>query len=214
MRANLQPPEAVAASVAFFFSLGDRSRAGFLELTQLNERQLEQESLVPALAIMQIAFIGQLNSLIQRSVGTLPGCFAVSVADRCADFKKHDRAFIFADQQIAEVRGQPRDDMLSVEPFLYNLVQDEQACPYVSFQNSVRNAEIIFVVQHIEVLDHGLVGNVSARVADYLIEDRQSVAHPPVGFLCDDVQRFGFGFYLFLVGYILQMFYGVDDRDA
>ena len=89
MRANLQPPEAVAASVAFFFSLGDGRFGRVAELAELNKHQLKEEAFVAAFAVMQIAFVGQIDGLIEPRVGAAVGHRAVLLADAGADLEEY-----------------------------------------------------------------------------------------------------------------------------
>ena len=76
-------------------------------------------------------------------------------------------------------------------------------------QQVVNNPEIIVVVEYIEVLNDGFVGDVFSRETHHLVEDRQSVAQGAVSLLGDDVQGLGFSVDTFALGYISQVFLDV-----
>ena len=183
-------------------------------MAELDERQLEQESFVATLAVMQVAFVGQVDGLIEPGVGAAVGHRAVLLADAGADLEEHQGALVATDEQVTEVGGQAGDDVLAVEAFLQNLVEDEQRGADVAREHGVGEAEIVVVIEHVEVLDHGLVGHVAAGVADGLIEDGEGVAHAAVGFLGDDVEGLGLGLDALLLGHVLQVADDVGDGDA
>ena len=89
--------------------------------------------------------------------------------------------------------AQSADEMLRFKAFADDVVEQEQNVGRVALQNVVDDFEIIVVIQHVEVLDDILVGDVFARETDHLVENGECVAQGAIGFLGDDVERFGFG---------------------
>ena len=55
------------------------------------------------------------------------------------------------------------------------------------------DAEIIIVIEDVEVQQHRFVSQAGTGKADQLVEDGEGVAHGAIGFLGDDVQRVFFG---------------------
>ena len=104
--------------------------------------------------------------------------------------------------------------MVGIEAFAQYIVQQYHGFRYLVFQEIVYQAEVIFVIQHIQVLDGSLVGDVSSGEAGYLVEDGKCITHTPIRFLGDDCQCFRLSMDTFLLGYILQVCYGILHIDA
>ena len=104
--------------------------------------------------------------------------------------------------------------MLGLESFINNIVDHQQDIARVALQEVVHNPEVVVVVEHVEVLDDRLVGDVLARETHHLVEDRQGVTQGAVSFLGDDVQRLRFGVDTFTLGYIGQVLFDIFDGNA
>ena len=78
----------------------------------------------------------------------------------------------------------------------------------------VYDLEIIVVVEHVEVVDDVLIGDVLAAEAHHLVKDGECVAQGAVGLLRDDIQGFGFGVDAFALGHKNQVLGDVVDGDA
>ena len=85
------------------------------------------------------------------------------------------------------MRAQAADETLCVEALREDLVEGEHRAGIVALQEVVGQAEIVIVVEHVQVLDHLFVRNLAAAEGDRLVEQREGVAHRAVGFLRDDV---------------------------
>ena len=72
-------------------------------------------------------------------------------------------------------------------------------------QGQVDDAEVVVGIEHVEVFEHLLIGDVPLAEARHLVENGEGVAHAPVGFLGDDAQRLLLIADAFLVGHHLQM---------
>ena len=99
--------------------------------------------------------------------------------------------------------------MVAVESFIQNFVQQKHRFRHLVAQQHIGDAEVVFVVEHIQIFNHPLVSDVSAREAHYLVEDGECVAHTSVGLLCNHIQRFSFGLDALFFGHIFQMFHSV-----
>ena len=104
--------------------------------------------------------------------------------------------------------------MVSVEAFLQDVVEYQQTVGHLVFKQAVCQAEIIFVVQHIQVFYDAVVCDMPVCKADHLVEDRQRIAHASVGFLRDDVQCFRLSVDVLFSGHILQVLGNVCNIDA
>ena len=71
--------------------------------------------------------------------------------------------------------------------------------------HQIYESEIIVVVQHVQVLNHLLVSDITAAEAHHLVEYAQSVAHTAICFLGNYVQSSRFVCVTLALGHILQM---------
>ena len=141
------------------------------ELCQLYQRQFHQQALVAAEAVVQIAVVTQLNGLIQERQGALPGLLAVALPNAGSYFKQGQGGGICADQQVAKMGSQSGDEMVAVEALVQYLVEQQQGIAHFVVQQDVCQAEIVLVIQHVEVFYHLLIGDVSSCEAGCLVED-------------------------------------------
>ena len=72
-------------------------------------------------------------------------------------------------------------------------------------QKMIRQFEIVFIIQYVQVFYDFLISQIAVCIIGCLVEDGKSVAHSAVGFLCNDVQCFGFVGVTFFLSYILQV---------
>ena len=95
-----------------------------------------------------------------------------------------------------------------------HILVDEQRLGHVAILECFHQSEIIVVVEHIEVGDGALIGDVALRGGSHLVEYRQGVAHGTVSLLGNHVQRRVFGGDAFLRGDVLQLLHDVVHGDA
>ena len=62
-------------------------------------------------------------------------------------------------------------DILPVKSFAQYIVQDQDGRPDVPGKHRIRQPEIIFVIQDVQVIDNSLIGNIPICKTDYLVED-------------------------------------------
>ena len=104
--------------------------------------------------------------------------------------------------------------MTAVKSFVQHIVQQQQGVTDFIFKKMVGQFEVVFVIQHIQILDYALVSDVSTGKTYYLVEDGQGVTHTAVGFQRNDVQSFRFGGNSLFRGYIGQVSYGIFHTDT
>ena len=109
---------------------------------------------------------------------------------------------------------QSGNDVLPVKPFGQNIIQDEQGGADTPLQDGLGQPEVILVIEDVQVVDDGLIGDSSVGEADHLIEYRECITHTAIGFLGNDIQGFRFGSNRFAGGYVGQMLYYVGNGDA
>ena len=78
-------------------------------------------------------------------------------------------------------------------------------------QDLFSDPEVVFIIQDIQVLDYGLIGEFIACKAYQLIKNREGIAHSTICFLCNDVQGVFSGLDLLLTGNKLKMCRNIID---
>ncbi len=146
------------------------------------------QPLVADAAVVDVALVVDVERFDQEGQGATLGLFDVTFAELFAHLEKLYGGGVLAHHEAAEVTAHAVDEMLRLETFINNIVDHQQDVAGVALQEVVHDSEIVVVVKHIEVFDHRLVGDVVARKADHLVEDRERIAQGTVGFLGDDVQ--------------------------
>jgi len=76
-----------------------------------------------AVTVIQVTHVCQFQCLEKKTVGATFCHFFIFFPDGCADFKKNQCRFIFANQQIAEMGSQPCNDVLSFKPIAQDFIQ-------------------------------------------------------------------------------------------
>ncbi len=105
------------------------------------------------------------------------------------------------------------DEMLWLEALADDVVEDEQDVAGPAVKDMVDDLEVIVVIQHVQVVDDILIGDVLAAETYHLVEDGKGVAQGTVGFLGDDVQRFRLGIDAFALGDISQVLGDIVHRN-
>ncbi len=77
--------------------------------------------------------------------------------------------------------------ILPLESPVQNIVQNQQAIYHTSRNDGIGKLEIVFEVEHVEVLNHRFIRNISRCITYCLIKNGKRITHPPVRFLRDDV---------------------------
>ena len=112
------------------------------------------------------------------------------------------------------MRCQASYDILPVKSFAQYIVQDQDGRPDISGKHCIRQPEIIFVIQDVQVIDNSLIGNIPICKTDYLVEDGQRVAHTTIRFLGNHIQGFRFSRHSFAGRYVFQMLHHIGNRDT
>ena len=103
--------------------------------------------------------------------------------------------------------------MLWLKALADDVIQDEEDVARLAAQNMVNDLEIIVVIQHVQVVDDILVGDVFPRKTHHLVEDGKRIAQGTVGFLSDNVKGFWFSVDAFALGNVCQMLGDIVNRN-
>ncbi len=141
------------------------------------------------------------------------GLFRIALGEVLAHLQQGEGARVLGHQQIAQVPRQSGHEQVTIEALLQDGVELHQGRCYITIGDAVRDAEVVVVVQHIEVLHHLLVGEACAAEAHQLIEDAERITQAAIGLLGDEVQGLRFGFDAFALGDAGQVARDVTDPD-
>ena len=172
------------------------------------------QALVVGAAVIDVALVVDVQSSQQEWHLANGGLLNVALPQLFADFQQLHGGDILAHQEASQMIAQAADKVLWLKAFADDVVEQEQNVGRVALQHVLDDFEIIVVIQHVEVLDDILVGNVFARETDHLVENGECVAQGAIGFLGDDVERFGFGGDAFARGNESEMFRNILNGDA
>ena len=180
----------------------------------MHQGELHQQPLVLRASVLHVRFVEDAQPTHQEEqIGarSLVLEFGLHVV---GGFQKHQGLGIAGHHQIAEVSSPPRDEVMRVEPARHDVVEQQHGPRNVARQRLVGEREVRVVVEHMQLLCDGLVGQVLARESHELVEHRQRVAQRAVRFLGDDVQRFFLSLHPLLRRNVLQVSHSIWHRDA
>ena len=167
-----------------------------------------------ALLVVEVASVGQLHGAEEELRRAFLGLLLVFGAHLFACVNQGCGLRVLCHQQVAQMTGQTGDEVLPLEALRENLVEREHALRYLAFHTVVSETEVIVVVEHVQVLDGALIGDVATTERSYLVEDAQCVAHASIGFLRNDVQCRILSRNAFFLCHILQVSHDVVHTHA
>ena len=145
--------------------------------------------LIARFAIIQVAIVAQIHHPIEIRRGKLPRLCHKALCHFVVHFEQHHGLLIARHHQIAKMLCQTIDKELRIKSAFAYLFVDEQCRRYVALQERFIKAEIIVVVEHIEVFNRAFVGDIALARCRHLVENRQRIAHGAIGFLRYHIQR-------------------------
>ena len=158
------------------------------------------QALVVGGTVVDVALVVDFQRLDEERHGAGLRLGQIPLPQLFTDFKELHRDGVLAHHEAPQMVAHAVDEMLGLKALADDVIEDEQDIARVAAQDVVDNLEIIIVIQHVEVVDDVLIGDVFAREAHHLVEDGECVAQGAVGFLCDDVEGFGLGTDAFALG--------------
>ena len=101
------------------------------------------------------------------------------------------------------------NEMLWLETFIDDIVDNQQDIAGIALQHIVHNTEIIVVVEHVEIVDNGFIGDVLSRETHHLVENRKSITQSSICLLGNDVQRLRLGVDAFHLGNMSEVLFNI-----
>ena len=155
--------------------------------------------------------VGQPQGLIEEPCVGLLSLFLESLALLVAHLEQGQRLRVLGHQHITHVAGETLDEQSTVEALVDDRVEQYHNVAHLIFYREVYDAEVVLRVEHVEILDDLLVGDVALTERGSLIEDGEGVAHTTVGLLGNDGECLFLVGDALLVGHVLQVVDGVAD---
>ncbi|CDA45195.1 dNA polymerase subunits gamma and tau [Prevotella sp. CAG:5226] len=183
-------------------------------MCHLDQRELYQQALVAGCAVIPVAVVAQLEGAVEQFRLAALSLLVVVLAHTLAHIEQGERLLVAAHEQVAEVGGQSANEVVGLEPSVEYVVELCHGRGNVAFDERVGHAKVFVVVEHVEVFDHLLVGDVPLAVACHLVEDGERIAHAAIGLFGNDVQCFGLVGDALLASHIFEVLDGVGHGDA
>ena len=164
-------------------------RSGGIEnLAQLDKRQLHHKLLVGGSAVVYVASVAKVEGAIVEFRVELARLFDESLRHLVAHLEQALCGWGESHQHIANVLRQAIYEEERVEASVADFLIYEQSLGNIAGAERLHQAEVVVVVEHIEVVDGTLVGDIAKRGGRHLVEDGERVAHGTVGFLCNHIE--------------------------
>ena len=149
---------------------GRRVVVGLSELSHFDECQLNQQALVARLLVLHVAAIHQLQCLVEEAHGASLSLLLVALALLVAHLEQRQRGLVFCHQHVARVQCQSAYEQSAIEAAAQDVVQPHHQVAHLVLQGQVEHTEVVVGIEHVEVFDYLLVGNVALREACHLVE--------------------------------------------
>ena len=80
--------------------------------------------------------------------------------------------------------GKSLNQQTTVESLVDDVVQQQHDVAYLVVNREVDNLEIVLGIQHVQVFNHFLVGDVTLAERSCLIEDGEGITHTTIRLFC------------------------------
>ena len=153
----------------------------------LHQGELHQQPLVLRASILHVSLVEDVQTTHQeKQVGarSLVLEFGLHVV---GGFQQFQGLGVAGHHQIAKVPSPSGDEVMCIEPTRHDLVEQQHGSGNVAGQSLIRERKVCVVVEHVQLLGDGLVGQILASEGHELVEHRQRIAQRSVGLLSDDV---------------------------
>ena len=175
------------------------------QLCYLNEGEFDEQTLVLAHAVVEVAVGTLADGGIQETWLASLCLLGIALAYLIAGFEQFHRLCITADEQVAQVIVQSSDEVAAFESLAEDFIESEHDVGDFAAEEVIDQLEVVVVVEHVEVGNGLLVGNVALAERGHLVEDAEGVAHTSVGFLGDDVEGGWLVGNAFLLGHVFEV---------
>ena len=189
-----------------------RPLVGLCNLGYLYQGELNQQSLVGRLAVVDVTLVHELQRLIEEWQLTLPRLLFIAAALLVTDLEQRQCLRVACHQHITHMFSQSLYEQSAVEATVDDVVEQHHDFHRFILKGEVDNLEIIVRIQHVEVFDDFLIRDVTLTEGGGLVKDAKGIAHAAVGFLGNHSQCLAFVLYSLLLCHHFQMLDGAFYR--
>ncbi len=131
-------------------------------MAQLDEQKLHKECLARCLAVGQVGIVTQAHRRI-KEFGLHPGSLPRhQLLHRIVGVEQRKGRRLACHHEVTQVLGKPVDKEMRIKSMLAHLLVNQQRLRHIAGTESVEQARIIALVEHVEVVDGRLVGDLPA----------------------------------------------------
>ena len=178
-------------------------------LGYLNQCELYQQALVARLSVVNIALVHQLQRVVQECYLAFLGLLLVACSHLVAHLQQWQCLWVACHQHVTHMLSQTLNQQSAVKAFVNHAVQQHHNVAHLIIYGQVDNLKVVLAIQHVQVLNHLLVGDVALTERSCLVEDREGVAHSAISLLGNHCQCLLLVGNAFLLGHMLQVVDGV-----
>ena len=107
--------------------------------------------------------------------------------------------------------GESLNQQTTVESLIDDVVQEHHDVAHLIINREVDDLEVVLGIEHVQVFNHFLVGDVALAERGCLIEDGEGITHTAISLFCNHSQRLFLEGDTFLLSHVLQMIHRVAD---
>ena len=158
------------------------------DLADTTHRQLDRESLVSAVLVVEVTLVGNLQAVIEELWCTLGCLFLILMSHLWTCLNELKSSWIGAHHEVANVTCPSTYEVLRIEATAYHAIEHHQCSRDIALDGSIGETEEELIVEDIQIADCRLIGQFATSEARNLVEDRQRIAHTAISLLGDDLK--------------------------
>ena len=170
--------------------------------------------MVIAPLVLHIGLVDRIQCAHQEPQVHARGLGAELRFDVVRHFHQGHRAGVFAHEQVAQMRAEPRDEVVRIEAAGNDAIEDEQRFGDFRLPNGVDHIEVGLLVEDVEVFRNGGVVEFFTGKSDELVKNAQRIAESTICFDGDHMQRSFLRLNPLLCADALEVLHHVRHRDA
>ena len=140
-------------------------------LAQLDQCEFHQQLLAAGIAVIQVTGVAQVQGTVIKRGCQFGALLAVALGDLVIHLQQFACLGRGGDHQVAQVLCQTVNKKLRVEALVADFLIDEQGLHHVTGQEGVHKPEVVVIVQHVQVVERALVGDMPLGRGGHLVKD-------------------------------------------
>ena len=187
---------------------------GLHQLAQLDQREFHQQLLATGVAVIQVTGIAQIQCAVIECGSQFSALHTILLRHLVVHLQQFAGLGRAGYHQVTQVLCQAIDKELRVKALVTYLLVDEQGLVDIPSQEGLDKPKVVVIIEHVEVVERALVGDMPLGGCGHLVKDGEGVAHSAVGLLCDDVEGRRLGVDALMLTDVLQLLDDIGHGDA